>query len=986
MKKVVYLYSGEGTRSEESSLKLIKTAPSYNAIEEILKSQIGFSIEQLWNDPDIHRCPHSPLLTVISQICLSEIWDRWGYPPDAVIGHSIGELTAAYRAGIYSLEDVLVLTHSIGKVTAQLEGGMAHGVLNPGALDELGLSLAAKNFPQSDGIHITVSGLAEELEAFLENNRLFLKMKSPHPWHHRRYSEYHDQLVSVPTGKTSGPRFVSGVSGQIESTLQKDHWVRWLSGSIDFNKGIETLAGYYAATELEIIEIGFHPVLEQCCHTFNVHTYASSMYRGEDEIQWILYQRRKLDQTPLRNNLDQVIQRYRKDLDYGEALSYQGFSSLTFVEFAALLEPFFPSLAPQDFYRYKTVNQVLENYGRKTMTSVGSSNRSQRHQVVIAGMSCKLPAAVENPVQFWEILRSGEDQVRADSKRGDFEAGFLSEKTSAFDHKFFNLSEAEAKTMDPQQILALELTELLFRDAGLDPELLDRKRVGVYIGAWNDEFPGDPTSAYYPTGTNPSIIASRISYHYDLRGPSWVANTACSSSLVAVHYACKDIEAGRVDYAIAGGVNMILGNRFTHVMRDSGFLSRDQRCKAFDDGANGYVRSEGGGLVLLVKKELTPHYYTEIPGSSINQNGGRAQIITAPHPEAQEELILDACEDARIAPADIAYVECHGTGTKIGDPIEVSALQNSVSRSRDNNCLLGSVKSNVGHLESAAGIAGLLKSVLALYHGSIPANLHFNKTNQYIDFASHQLQVVAEDTPIDKEALIGVSSFGFGGANAHVILKGAGSEKRKELVERKSPFNSLRATPLARYYQIEEKPAAELKTVPSAGSTQNRPEDIQSLVNVIFHELTGIRDIDPELELTDQGLDSLSATQFVTSLQERLGVELDTDLLFEYPLIDQLVAHLEAQSEEGQASLGEPIGQGRGQVERLVKGLFYEITNIKEIDPEIELTDQGMDSLSATHFISQLEAQLKIEIDSDILFEHPLYDQLVDQIHGSLQH
>jgi acyl transferase domain-containing protein len=314
------------------------------------------------------------------------------------------------------------------------------------------------------------------------------------------------------------------------------------------------------------------------------------------------------------------------------------------------------------------------------------------------------------------MLNGGKDQVRADEQRGDFEAGFLDSVVSRFDHHYFGISEAESKTMDPQQILALELTELLWSDAGIDPRMLDRSRVGVYIGAWNEEYRGNRNSVYYPTGTNPSIIASRISHHYDLRGPSWVVNSACSSSLVALHYACKDIEAGRIDYAIAGGVNMILGNEFSHSMRDSGFLSQDQRCKTFDDSANGYVRAEGGGLVLLVNKELAEAYYAEILGSSINQNGSRTQVITAPHPEAQEELIMDACRDANVSPADIGYVECHGTGTKLGDPIEISALQNTIARNRETPCYLGSVKSNMGHLESAAGVAGLLKAILVVNH------------------------------------------------------------------------------------------------------------------------------------------------------------------------------------------------------------------------------------------------------------------------------
>jgi acyl transferase domain-containing protein len=226
------------------------------------------------------------------------------------------------------------------------------------------------------------------------------------------------------------------------------------------------------------------------------------------------------------------------------------------------------------------------------------------------------------------------------------------------------------------------------------------RTVGVYIGVRNQEYRGDRKSVSIRR-VNPAL--SPHQYHYDLRGPSWVSNTACASSLVAVIMRSKML-AGWVDYAIAGGVNMLLDEEFTENMRNSRFLSQDSRCKAFDDSANGYVRAEGGGLVLLVNKSLADKYYADIAGSAINQNGRRSQLITAPHPEAQEEVIAAACHDARITPQDIAYVECHGTGTKIGDPIEISAIKNTIAKTGEIRACWP-IKSNIKHLESAAGIA-----------------------------------------------------------------------------------------------------------------------------------------------------------------------------------------------------------------------------------------------------------------------------------------
>jgi 3-oxoacyl-(acyl-carrier-protein) synthase/acyl carrier protein len=644
---------------------------------------------------------------------------------------------------------------------------------------------------------------------------------------------------------------------------------------------------------------------------------------------------------------------------------------------STLLQPYFPSLAPQDFYRYKTINQLIDRFGIEETVELHASQRYQKNGVVISGMSCRLPASVETLTQFWEMLVSNVDQVRREPARGKSEAGFLNHAISRFDHQYFNISQAEARTMDPQQILALELTEMLWRDAGIDPNTLDKNRIGVYIGAWNQEYRGDRTSVYYPTGINPSIIPARISYHYDLRGPSWVSNTACSSSLVAVHYAAKDIEAGRVDFAIAGGVNMLLDEEFTENMRNSGFLSRDNRCKSFDDSANGYVRAEGGGLVLLVNKSLATQYYAELTGSAINQNGRRSQVITAPHPEAQEELITAACHDAGIAPQEIAYIESHGTGTKIGDPIEMSAIQNTIAKGRSNTCYLGSVKSKLGHLESAAGIVGLLKSVAILNHGIIPPNLHFQQPNHYIDFQSHPIEVVTEETPVDHQSNIGISSFGFGGSNAHIIIKGVEASVRKHIRPMESPFDRERAVSLSHYLRLQKPESA---PTDEQASDQTGP-DVRHIIQSLLFDVTGVEGVDPDIELLEQGLDSISATELIHRLGEKFNIEIEPDDLFENPLIDQFAAVIENRIAK-QNQNGAEKAITREEIDKLVATLFFQLTSIEKIDPDIELTDQGLDSMSGTELISQMEASLKIDIGPEILFEYPLRDQFVDQVYA----
>ena len=920
MNKSVFLFSGEGTQSSESQFRLLKQSPSWTRIEAFLSSKLNLDLEHLWKrEIGEHHCPYSPLLTVVSQICLSDLWRQWGYRPDVMVGHSTGELSAAYQAGFYSLEEILLIAYRIGEVAARLDGVMLHGLLSESEIEQLQVNLSSFNFEDSAGKHVTVSGYTDEMEDFHRQHPQFVQMKLPHPWHHSDYGRFSDQLMRVKSHRIDDGSFVSGLTTRFETQLDDDHWHQWMVKPIDFIQTMRTLNDRYGDDHLDIIEIGFHPVLEPCCNIFEDHTHASSMFRGEDDIKWILYQRKKLDQDMFLAELTRIIDTFRPELDFGLSLAYQGFDSLKFTEFSVLLQPFFPSLAPQDFYRYKTVNQLIDRFGIEASIELPGNRNYQSNGVVIAGMSCRFPSSVETLTQFWDMLVSQTDQVKFEAGRGRSEAGYLNDAVSRFDHQYFNISLAEARTMDPQQILALELTEMLWKDAGIDPETLDKKRIGVYIGAWSQEYRGDKRSVYFPSGTNPSVIASRISYHYDLRGPSWVSNTACSSSLVAVHYAAKDIEAGRVDYAIAGGVNMLLDEELTANMRKAGFLSRDDRCNAFDASANGYVRAEGGGLVLLANQALVNTFYAELTGSAINQNGGRAQVITAPHPEAQEEVIVAACQDARIAPQEIAYIECHGTGTKIGDPIEISAILNTIAKNRTDTFYVGSVKSNMGHLESAAGIAGLIKSVAVLNHGIIPPNLHFQQLNPHIDFKSLPIQVVTAKTRIDNQANIGVSSFGFGGSNAHIVVKGAQASVRKEIRPIEIPFDRGRAASLSPYLRLL------------------KPETAES-------------DVEPAV-------------------------------LFEYPLVDQFSDEIEKRI-AGQVDNGREKLVTRETVVNLVNGLFFQLTGIETIEPEIELTDQGLDSMSGTELISQLETSLNIELGPEILFEFPLRDQFIDEVYA----
>ncbi|MFI7103275.1 type I polyketide synthase [Streptomyces sp. NPDC050161] len=425
--------------------------------------------------------------------------------------------------------------------------------------------------------------------------------------------------------------------------------------------------------------------------------------------------------------------------------------------------------------------------------------------IAVVGIAARFPGA-PGVAAYWDLLTAGRDAV-VETPRERWAAddwyepgepgrmatrwgGFL-EGIADFDPLFFGISPAEAVQMDPQQRLVMELAWEALEDAGTVPGSLRGRAAGVFVGAMWSEYgaltAADPTrlTAHSATGGDTSIISARVSYTLGLTGPSLTVNTACSSSLVALHQARRSLLAGECDLALAGGVNLLCDPAGTVAMSHFGAMAPDGRCKAFDARANGYVRGEGGGLVVL--KPLSraradgDRIYCTLRGSAVN-NDGFSNGLTAPSPQAQEAVLRRACADAGVVPAAVRYVETHGTGTMLGDPIEAGALGAVYGEGRraDAPLLLGAVKSNIGHLEAAAGVAGFVKTALVLHHRTVPRNLHFESPNPHIPFDDLRLDVPTEARPWpgapDEEAWAGVSGFGFGGTNCHVLLSGAPRE------------------------------------------------------------------------------------------------------------------------------------------------------------------------------------------------------------------
>jgi acyl transferase domain-containing protein/acyl-CoA synthetase (AMP-forming)/AMP-acid ligase II/acyl carrier protein/alpha-ketoglutarate-dependent taurine dioxygenase len=411
--------------------------------------------------------------------------------------------------------------------------------------------------------------------------------------------------------------------------------------------------------------------------------------------------------------------------------------------------------------------------------------------VAVVGIGCRFPGA-SGPRELWRLLAEGVDAVgelpagRAGDAPGlrSQRGGYLSE-VDRFDAAFFGLTPSEAERMDPQQRILLEVAWEALEDAGLAPDALAGTAAGVFVGLSNIDYArllpreawlSDPFSA---TGLAASIAANRISYLLDLRGPSVALDTACSSSLVAVHLACESLRNGDASLALAGGANLILAAETSAPFTNAGLLSAGGSCRAFDAGSDGYVRGEGVGIVVLkpLSRALAEgdRIYAVLRGSAVNQDG-RSNGLTAPNPQAQEAVLREAYRRAGVSPGRAQYVEAHGSGTPLGDPIEAAALGAVLAdgRAAGSRCALGTVKTNLGHLEAAAGIAGLIKVALALERGEIPPSLHFERPNPRIAFGELPLAVQRTRGPWLRDGgppVAGVSSFGFGGTNAHAVLE-----------------------------------------------------------------------------------------------------------------------------------------------------------------------------------------------------------------------
>jgi phthiocerol/phenolphthiocerol synthesis type-I polyketide synthase B len=473
-------------------------------------------------------------------------------------------------------------------------------------------------------------------------------------------------------------------------------------------------------------------------------------------------------------------------------------------------------VSPVEFWQNPTINALVEyltapDSDRQADPALPTGRSPVDEPIAVIGLGCRFPGGISGPEALWQFLSDGRcaigqippdrwapfddgsPEVAAILARTTRWGSFLDD-VDAFDAEFFDISLREAIKMDPQQRLLLEVTWEALEHAGIRPNALSRSQTGVFVGACCSEYgylastdlPG--VDAWSNIGGALSIIANRLSYFLDLRGPSVTVDTACSSSLVALHLACQSLRMQDSHVAIAAGVNLLMSPAVFHGFDEAGALSPSGVCSAFDADADGFVRGEGCGVAVLKRLgDATrdgDRVLAVVRGSAVNQDG-RSNGLMAPNPSAQMAVLRAAYANANVAPHEVDYVETHGTGTLLGDPIEARALGTVLGRGRPEQAplLIGAIKSNLGHLEAAAGIAGFIKAVLAVQRGTIPGNLNFRTPNPHIPFDQVRLKVVAEQQqwpPVRRARRAGVSSFGFGGTNAHVVIEQAPDPLRIE--------------------------------------------------------------------------------------------------------------------------------------------------------------------------------------------------------------
>ncbi|HVK94787.1 MAG TPA: amino acid adenylation domain-containing protein [Noviherbaspirillum sp.] len=840
--KIALVFSGIGTQWIGMAESLLADDPVFrDAVSEIdalflplrrwsvlaLLSgrDAGVSLDQ----PEI---AHPAIFSV--QYGLSRCLAQRGLQPAAVIGHSAGEVAAAVCAGALSLPDAVRVVAAHSELISQVQpGAMLHVPLDPQTVSariaaaRSGLELAVINSDQAAvvaGTPEAIAALDAELQAEGIDTRL-LRIRVP--FHTRAVEPHLDHFracIADIQPQQPALAFYSSLRGGLSQggDFSADYWVRHIRETVQFPAAARALLDQGVD---RFIEVSPHPALLQHLAVIAgdrgaTMAFDAILQRGMPQPTWPQRQEHAPASALDAATVSQALQESATEV-LGAAFSLPAAQQLKWTELgctslqitqvmaklsARLGKPLSVTLP----YRHPTPAALIAALaGDKTNDAPRAATAFRDAPVAIVGMACRFPGGADSPDALWELLTNGVDPIteippdrwpadafydadrnakgRSVSRWGGFIQG---QDLREFDARHFRMTPREASALDPQQRLLLEVTWEAIENAGLSVAELKGKQVGVYVAISTDDYKNsmlyhdiEALDPYAGAGAMNCTAAGRLSYFFGWEGPNFALDTACSGSLVALHLACQALQSGECDFAVVGGVNALLTPHLYVYFSKTGIMSPTGRCHVFDDDADGYVRAEGCGMLVLQREPDAQRdgrrLRARVLGSAVNQDGASSGF-SAPNGAAQQKVLRQAWRQADVTAADIGYLEAHGTGTPIGDPIELEAMAEAIApqRTPHDPMPVGSLKSNLGHLEAAAGVGAVIKTVLALEHGELPANLHFHKPNSHIDWAQLPLRVVDRRQPFPQRGqrrIAGVSSFGFSGTNAHAVLEQATS-------------------------------------------------------------------------------------------------------------------------------------------------------------------------------------------------------------------
>jgi len=815
---IVFVYSGIGTQWEGMGASLYSNNSTFRTvIDEIDKkfyNFVDYSIKDIITspkckeilEPDIaHPCIFS------IQIALSKLLINENIIPDAIIGHSAGELAGSVIAKILTIDDALkiLFAHSELIRKSKNKGVMLFAACSSNTVKSLkeDIEFAAINSVNS----CVITGKPESLsriETFLKNKNIFNKKLNVNvPFHsdiiEKYLLEFEEYIKDIKPQKPGVNFYSSLQGGKLTTPMNSTYWVKHIRNTVNFTDTIDFLIDSGAKVFIEISPHA-HLTISIKENIFNkkssaiaISTMQKNEYNNNIDVKIKNTLKTKNTKKTNKDNLKKLITEEigeilnRSDINnYGDTSFFElGLNSLNIIK---LSEKF--NISPVLFFKNPTLNSLINNLfsHQKNSNKFGEDtvfDPVNEADIAVIGMACRLPGGSDTPEKFLEFLKNGKSSISSPPENrkkwlsDKYKAGYLKNNIWEFDNSFFNMPAMESAYLDPQHRLLLETTVEALENGMCTFNEIQEKKTGVFVGISTDDykfltFYSEPPNSYAGTGNLFSTASGRLSYFLNLKGPSISIDTACSSSLVAVNYAMESLKKGDIDIAIVAGVNIIilpiLFDYFQHV----GALSPSYQCRTFDKNADGYARGEGCGVIILkrlIDAEKDGNIIDAVLKSSAVNQDGKTTVLTAPNGESQALLINQALKKAKIAPEKVDFIETHGTGTQLGDSIEVNAL-GEVFKNLSNTSkkiFLGALKTLTGHLEAAAGIAGLIKAVLLIKEKFVTPNDNFSNPNKFIDFSSLPFALPEKIEKFEKHGKIiaGVSSFGYSGTNAHVVLE-----------------------------------------------------------------------------------------------------------------------------------------------------------------------------------------------------------------------